>query len=249
MENKILANVGGIAISEADVTKFIAGLGERGQMYDNPNGRAAVLHQLVAAKLLLLDARKNLFETEPAYKEQLASLKENLLINYATDKVVGSITVSDAEAEEYYNENKAALGGGDAVDASHILTKTEDEALDILKKIKSGELSFEDAAREFSTCPSGKASGGSLGEFGRGQMVPEFDAAVFAMEEGELSEAPVQTQFGYHLIRLNKKVTKEAPPFDAIKEQIKNYLLGDKQNKAYESKINQLKILYPVEML
>ena len=249
MENKILANVGGIAITESDVTNFIIGLGERGQMYNNQSGRAAVLNQLVAAKLLLLDARKNLFETEAAYKEQLAALKENLLINYATEKVVGQISVSDSEAEAYYNENKEALGGGEAVDASHILTKTEAEALEILEKIKSGALTFEDAAREFSTCPSGKSAGGSLGEFGRGQMVPEFDAAVFSMEEGELSSAPVKTQFGYHIIRLNKKTCKEAPAFDMIKEQIKNYLLSDKQNKAYESKINQLKILYPVQML
>ena len=249
MDNKVLATVGGIAITEADVNSFLAGLGERGAMYNNPNGRAAILKQLVASKLLLLDARRNLFEAEPAYKEQLALLKENLLINYATEKVVGSVSVSDKEAEDYYNENKASLGGGEAVDASHILVKTEDEANELLKKIKGGEVSFEDAAREYSTCPSGKSAGGSLGEFGRGQMVPEFDAAVFSMNEGELSEAPVKTQFGYHIIKLNKKSVKEAPAFDAVKEEIKSYLLGDKQSKAYESKINQLKILYPVDML
>lgn len=249
MENKILASVGGMQISTADVDRFIAGLGERGQAYNNPNGRAVILNQLVATKLLLLDAKRNLFEAEPAYKEQLAQLKENLLINYATEKIVGSVTVSDDEAKAYYDENKESLGGGETVDASHILVKTEDEAKELLAKISSGELSFEDAAREFSSCPSGKSAGGNLGEFGRGQMVPEFDAAVFAMEEGQLSAEPVKTQFGYHIIKLNKKSVKEAPAFEAIKEQIKNYLLSDKQNKAYDSRINQLKILYPVDML
>lgn len=246
MENKTLATVGGMPITEQDVTAFIAALGERGQMYNNPQGRAAVLKQLVASKLLLLDARRNLYETEQGYKEQLAKLKENLLTNYATEKIVGGVTVSDEEAEAYYGENLDKLGGGETVNASHILVKTEEEALEILSKIESGAVSFEDAAREHSTCPSGK-NGGSLGDFGHGQMVPEFDEAAFAMSEGEISK-PVKTQFGYHLIKLNSKSTKEAPAFETMKEQIKSYLIGEKQSKAYESRINQLKILYPVEM-
>ncbi|MBQ8720401.1 MAG: peptidylprolyl isomerase [Clostridia bacterium] len=216
-------------------------------MYNNPQGRAAILKQLVASKLILLDARRNLYETEAAYKEQLSRLKENLLINYATEKIVGGVTVSDEEAEAYYGENLDKLGGGETVNASHILVKTEEEAKELLSKINDGTISFEDAAKEHSTCPSGK-SGGSLGDFGRGQMVPEFDAAVFAMNEGEISAEPVKTQFGYHLIKLNSKGVAQAPAFEAMKEQIKSYLIGEKQSKAYESRINQLKILYPVEM-
>ena len=79
-------------------------------------------------------------------------------------------------------------------------------------------------------------------------MVPEFDAAVFAMEVGEVTKAPVQTQFGYHLIRLNSKKEGETMPLDSIKERLGQQLLGQKQQKAYESRINQLKILYPVDI-
>jgi peptidyl-prolyl cis-trans isomerase C len=80
-------------------------------------------------------------------------------------------------------------------------------------------------------------------------MVPEFDTAVFAMEEGEVTETPVKTQFGYHLIKLNKKNPATTPAFEEIASEIKQGLLGEKRQKAYESKINQLKILYPVELI
>jgi peptidyl-prolyl cis-trans isomerase C len=90
-----------------------------------------------------------------------------------------------------------------AVNASHILVKTEKEANDLLEKIKAGDLSFEDAARKFSFCPS-KRDGGKLGTFERGMMVPEFDAACFDSKNksGDI-KGPVKTQFGFHLIKIN----------------------------------------------
>lgn len=89
------------------------------------------------------------------------------------------------------------------VRASHILVKTEDAALELLNKINANEVSFEDAAMENSLCPSGQV-GGDLGFFGRGMMVKPFEDAAFGLEVGELSQ-PVQTQFGWHLIKLTGK--------------------------------------------
>ena len=234
---KILATVGGAPITEDEVTEFLMGLGQRGQAYNTPEGRAMILEQLIGNKLLLLDAKRNLFEAEPAFKEQLAKLKDNLLANYAAEKVISAVTVSDKEARDYYEANKEKLMEGETVNASHILVDTEEKALELLSKIKSGEISFEDCAKENSSCPSG-AQGGSLGDFGRGQMVPEFDTAVFSMEEGEVTEAPVKTQFGYHLIKLNKKNPAKTPEFEAIAGEIKQGLLGEKR-----------KILYPVDKM
>ena len=235
--SKVLANVGGFPITEDDVNEFLLRLGQRGQSYNNPEGRKVILEQLVGNKLLLLDAKRNLFEAEPAFKAELAKLKDNLLTNYAGEKIVSAVNVTDAEAKEYYEANK-----------DNILVDTEEKALELLAKINAGEISFEDAAKENSSCPSGQ-NGGSLGEFGRGQMVPEFDKAVFEMEVGTVSAAPVKTQFGYHLIKLNSKKAAEPMAYEQISEEIKNGLLGEKRQKAYESKINQLKILYPVDFM
>ncbi len=89
-----------------------------------------------------------------------------------------------------------------SVSASHILVKTESQALDLLKKIVANEISFENAAKNFSFCPS-KKNGGSLGTFGRGQMVPEFDAVCFD-ERNKVGDivGPIKTQFGFHLIKI-----------------------------------------------
>lgn len=247
MENKILATVGGLAITDNDVNEFLEGLGPRGQSYNNPEGRKIVLQQLIASKLLLLEAKRNLFEAEPEFKAQLAKLRDSLLVNYATEKAIAGVKVTDKDAEDYYNQNKERFVTEESVNASHILVDTEEMALELLSKIKGGEISFEDAAAEHSNCPS-RANGGNLGDFGKGQMVPEFDVAVFAMEVGEISETPVKTQFGYHLIKLNAKNAAEAMPFSEIAEEIKDALLQEKRHAAYDSKINQLKILFPIDI-
>jgi len=87
------------------------------------------------------------------------------------------------------------------VNASHILVDQEHQAQDILKKLDEG-VAFEELAKDFSNCPSGKQSGGNLGDFGKGMMVPEFETAAFALEVGAVSE-PVKTQFGFHIIKRN----------------------------------------------
>ena len=246
--DKILANVGPLSVKESEIEEFLLSLGQRAQQYNNPEGRKIILEQIIGNKLLLLDARANLYETEPEFKAELARMKENLLINYAGSKVLSAVSVSDKEVEAYYEENKHQFGGGETVNASHILVETEEKALEILAAIKGGSLTFEEAAKAHSTCPSGER-GGNLGDFGRGQMVPEFDSAVFAMEIGEITETPVKTQFGYHLIKLNSKSEASLPTLEEVKPQLSEMLLRDKQRKAYESRINQLKILYPVDIL
>ncbi len=85
------------------------------------------------------------------------------------------------------------------VKASHILVEKQSQALKVLEELKAGA-DFRELARKYSTCPSGK-KGGDLGQFGRGQMVREFEQAAFALKPGQVTEQPVKTQFGYHIIK------------------------------------------------
>lgn len=247
MADKILATVGSLTVTEKDLAELVRGLGQRGQAYNSPEGRRALLNQVINNKLLLLDARRNLYEAEPAFRDELNRLKENLLISYAGEKAIASVTVTDAEAKAYYDENQAEFTSGESVNASHILVDSEKEAKNIYEEIANGKISFEDAAKAYSKCPS-KDAGGNLGSFERGQMVPEFDSAVFAMSVGEITKEPVKTQFGYHLILLNSKEDSKVYSYGEIADQIKAGLLNEKRRKAYESKINQLKIMYPVDL-
>ena len=247
MAEKVLATVGGSPITEREVNEFIASLGQRGQAYNSPEGRRAVLNQIIGNKLLLLDAKRNLIEAEAAFREQLNRMKDNLLISYAGEKIISAVSVSEAEAKEYYENNKSEFKTAETVNASHILVDSEEKAIAIYEEIASGKKTFEDAAKEYSSCPS-KNAGGSLGDFGRGQMVPEFASAVFEMAEGDVTKVPVKTQFGYHLIKLNAKNPEKEMSYEEIKDELKAGLLNEKRRKAYESKINQLKIMYPVDM-
>jgi len=249
MENKILAKVGTLTVTEAEVNEFILSLGRNGQNYNTKEGRAMVLSRLIDSKLFLLDAKRNLLEADPEFKAQLAKLKDSLLVNFAMEKAISAVKpATDAEVEKYYNENGERFESGESVEASHILVATEDEAKSVYAEIASGAISFEDAAKKYSSCPS-KENGGSLGEFTRGQMVPEFDTAVFSMEVGTVTAEPVKTQFGYHLIKLTKKNESTKAPLSEVKDSIREMLSAENQKKAYQSKVNQLKILYPVDLL
>lgn len=247
MQDKVLAVVGGKQITESEVDLALMQMGQRGQNYNNPQGRAMILEQLIANKLFLMDAQKNLYEREPAFKEQLNKVKEDMLTSYAVQKAVEKVKVTDEEIQKFYDENPAQFEKGMTFNASHILVESEEKAAELAAKISAGEISFEDAAKENSTCPSGK-SGGSLGEFGKGQMVPEFEKACEELEIGALS-APVQTQFGWHLIKLADKADGGVMAFDEVKDEIQHALMGQKQQAAYQSKVNQLKLLFPVDKM
>ena len=157
MENeKVLAVVGTKQITEADVENMLAAMGPNAQNYRSPQGRAAILEQLINQNLLLLDATRNLYEREPAFKAQLNRVKEELLVNYAIEKAVSTVRVTDDDAKKYYEENPAAFEGQETVSASHILVADETKANELLAAIRAGEISFEDAAAQNSSCPSSR---------------------------------------------------------------------------------------------
>lgn len=243
---RILAKVGTAVITEADVTAALASMGPKAQAYNSPEGRRALLDQLINKQLLVAEAKRNFYEADPAFQAQMAKIKDELLANFALEKALAGVKVDETEVKQYYDEHKDEMMADATVEASHILVDTEEKANEIAADIAAGKITFEDAARQFSSCPS-SAEGGALGAFGRGQMVPEFDSAVFAMEVGEIS-GPVKTQFGYHLIKLTAKNEAAAIPYEQIKPQLTQQVMAEKQQKAYTSKINQLKIMIPVDL-
>ena len=248
MENKILAKVGELVVTESEVNEMVAKMMQTGQNLDNPQGRAMLLEQLIANKLFLLEATKNMYEYNAEFKAQLQKVKEDMLVNFAMSKALESVKpATEDEIKAFFEENKEHFVAGESVNASHILVDSEEKANEILGKINAGEISFEDAARAESSCPSSE-NGGNLGEFTRGQMVREFDEAVFKMAVGEIA-GPVKTQFGYHLIKLNAKNEEKPYAFEEIKGQLGDMVMKDKKQKAFQSKINQLKILYPVDRM
>ena len=244
-QSKVLAVVGTKAITEEDVQKALMQMGQRAAQYNNPQGKKLLLDQLINKELILMDAKKNLLEHDAEFKKELENLKRELLANFYVEKMMRDVKVQESDVKKFFDENPDQFKGEETVSASHILVETEEKAKEVLERIQKGEMSFEEAAKGFSSCPSGQR-GGDLGEFGHGMMVKEFDEACFAMEVGEL-RGPVKTQFGFHIIRLDKKNEPRPVSFDEAKAEIYQNLMSQAQQKAYQSKMNQLRILYPVD--
>lgn len=245
-EQKLVAKVNDKEITREDVLKFLNDMGPQMAMqFQSPEGIKRVIEEMVNQELLYKDAKDTNMEDEKAFKEVLEQTKTNLLKGYAFNKIVEDIKLEDEEVEDFFTHNKNLFAKEESIKASHILVESKEEADSILEKINDG-MAFEDAAREFSTCPS-KEAGGSLGEFGRGQMVPEFEQAAFAMEEESIS-SPVKTQFGYHIIKLDEKNEGKDVEYSEVKNEVEKQLLAKKQEEKYIEKISSLKEKYPVEI-
>lgn len=245
MENKVLAVVDGREVKEADLQSLMQSLGQNAAQFQGEEGKAHLLNEIVAQELLYSEAKENKLEEEAAFLEVLAEMEKSLLIQYAANQLMTSVTADDAEVKAFFDDNQAMFKQAATASASHILVEDKDTADKVLAEIKDG-LSFADAASKYSTCPS-KEQGGSLGEFEKGRMVPEFEEVVFNMKPGEISD-PVKSQFGYHVIELDSINDPDEVNFDDVKDQVKQQCLMTKQNEAYAAKQEELKGKYKVEI-
>lgn len=243
MENKVLAVVAGEEITQEIFDTFLKGVPEQQQMYlSNPQFREQCFEQLVALFLFAKKGEEDKLEETEEFQKVFASAKRDIMAQMSIRDTLKGISVSDEEIKAYYDANKAQFNKGEAVSAKHILVESEEKCNEILASITNGEKTFEDAAKESSTCPSGQ-KGGDLGQFGKGQMVPEFEQAAFAAEIGQVV-GPVKTQFGFHLIKVEAKSEAETAAFAEVKENIRRDLVQQKQNKVYGETVAKLKEKY-----
>jgi len=205
---------------------------------------------------------KSQFATEEEYKEALKSdgLTEESLKNlihrrflletYINDKVKPTVEVTGEEVAKFYEENPSYFEKPEMVSAHHVLiscdpkadeaTKAEakKKAEEARKRIESGE-EFEAVAKDVSDCPSA-AQGGDLGEFTKGRMVKPFEDAAFGLNAGQMSEI-VETQFGYHVIRVDKHDKEGKVSLEEASPKIKEHLTNVKANEALKAKVEELK--------
>lgn len=244
--NNLVAIVNGKEISKGDVAKFLNDIGPQLAMqFQSPEGIKRVINEMVNQELFYLDAVKLNLENDEEFKKILEITKENLLKDYAITKLISGVSATDEELQDYYNKNINSFNSQETVTASHILVESDENSKEILAELEEG-LSFEDAAKKYSTCPS-KESGGALGEFTKGQMVKEFEDAAFSMKVGEISD-PVKTQFGYHIIKLTGKNPAKTSSFNEVKEQVNDRVVKTKQQDLYLNKVKELMNVYDVEI-
>lgn len=247
MGNKVLATVAGKEITQDIVNKFMEDLGPQVAMqFNHPGGQRRIVEELVNQELAYLDAVEKGLDKEEEFVAQFEMMKEGLLKQYAIGKLLRDIEISDEEAKNYYDEHPEYFKKPETVKASHILVDTEEKAKEIAKEIEDKKINFADAAAKYSSCPS-KQAGGELGEFGRGQMVPEFEEVAFELDIDKMSE-PVKTDHGYHLILVSEKNEEGILPYENVEDNLKNQLLGVKQQEKYMEETGKLKEIYKVEI-
>ncbi len=242
-EVKVLATIDGVVITDAEVDAFIANMPKEQQMYaQHPQFRKQCLDQIISVHLYAKMAEEEKLDETEEFIKIMESARKDILAQLAMNKTLKDIAVTEEECKKFYEENPQHFTKGATVEAKHILVADEEECKTILASIENGEKEFEAAAAECSTCPSG-AQGGSLGEFGRGQMVPEFEQAAFAAEVGQIV-GPVKTQFGFHLIKVEAKHEASVVAYEEVAERIQTNLLQQKQNEAYTVKAMELRKKY-----
>jgi len=183
-----------------------------------------VVEFLIERHLLAQVAAKEGSAESDDYKRRLAAYQAKALRDsYLAEKIAPSVT--EAEIKAAYDKEASKVAQTERIRARHILVATEKEANDIEAKLKAGA-KFEDLAKQYSLDGS-KDYGGDLGYFTAPEMVAEFSKAAFALKQGEVS-APVKTDYGWHVIRLDDRKMGSAQPYDQVKAAIKNVLVRDK---------------------
>lgn len=231
--NTVLATVGGVDITEGELVFVAEDLAQELNNVPPQERRAFLLSVLVDMKLMAQAARTEKFDEIDSYKKRLSYLEDRALRRaYFTDKINADITPDTIQAA--YADFVANFEATEELRARHILVPDEDVAKAIKAEIDGGR-DFAEVAIEKSTGPSGP-NGGDLGYFGKGQMVPEFQDAAFALAVGGVSE-PVKTQFGWHVIKVEDRRETAAPAFEQVAEQLQQEALI----KAYDATLDALK--------
>ncbi len=181
-----------------------------------------LLDYVITSQLLLTEAKKANLADDPQVKAQVKLAQENILEQaYIERKVAAAVT--DEAIKKKYDETIKTQPGKEEVHARHILLDNEADAKKVIAEIKGGA-KFEDIAKARSKDPSAAQNAGDLGFFGKEDMVPEFAEAAFKMKPGDVSEAPVKTQFGWHVIQVLEKRTAPPPSLEESKASIQNEL-------------------------
>ena len=247
---KVLAKVVAHEIKEKDIDQVIQSMGAQGAMYNTDQGRKAILDELVSVRLLSLSAAKQGIDKSPEYLAALENFTHQALAQLAVQKIIGDVAASEEESKKFYDENPSQFTTPEEINARHILLKDDVTSADVVKlvqdELKKGT-SFDVLAESHSTDPSAAGNGGSLGFFSRGQMVPEFEEAAFALKEPGDVSAPVKSQFGWHIIKLEERKLSAVLSFDEVKSQIIQYLTNEKRSQKLRSELDTLKNEFKVE--
>lgn len=198
-----------------------------------------LLKNLIRRNLILQqDFTQQLRKSEEITKRVKEYEDQLVLQKYIKIHVLDFLTVGDEEAKQYYLNNLHKFAAPPKVRASHILLRSETEAKQVLKKLQAGE-SFSELAKQYSIDLPMAFEGGSMGIIERGKTLPQLQQALFILDDGEFSDI-VKTQYGWHILRVDERITAQYIPYESARGRIKAILKREKEARAYDTMTQQL---------
>ena len=234
-----VATVNGKAIPASRVDQVVKQVVAQGKQTDSPQLREAIKKDLIGREVMIQEADKQGFGTRPEVKSALENARQSIIINAMLADYVKKNPIKDPEIKAEYDKYKAQVGDKE-YHVKHILVPTEDEAKALIVKLKAGS-KFEDLAKASSKDGSA-ANGGDLDWASPASYVPEFSKAMVALQKGAITDTPVKSQFGYHIIKLEDSRTAKIPPLEEVKQQVAESLQQRKLQVFREELMKKAKI-------
>lgn len=231
-----IAVVNGTPVPTARANAMIAQLVQQGQP-DTPQLELQVREELVNREILMQEALREGIPNRPDVKAQVAIAQQTVVLRQMIEDFVKKNQPSDAELKARYDQLVQGAGGGQEVHLHHILVDNEQQAKELIAKIKAGA-KFEDLAKQYSKDPGSGKNGGDLDWADPKAFVPEFAAAAQKLQKGQMTDEPVKTQFGWHIIRADDIRNVAPPPYEQVKAQISQQLVQQKL-QAFEEGLRQ----------
>jgi len=225
-QNIAIVNGKAIPTSRADALKKQV---EASGQAVTPEIMAKIKDELITREIFMQEAKKRALDATDEYKNQLELARQSILIRTLLADVQKKSTVSDAEIQAEYDKF-VKENAGQEIRSRHILVETEAQAKDLIAQISKGA-KFEDLAKKHSKDPGSGANGGDLDWANPAGFVPEFSAAMVKLGKGQMTDAPVKSQFGWHIIRVEDIRETQLPKLDEVKAQITQQLQQQKLAK------------------
>jgi peptidyl-prolyl cis-trans isomerase C len=201
--------------------------------------KTQLVKNLIRRYLILKQDSTQELRKSKEIRDKVKEYEDQLVLDaYIKKNIVDYLKVSEEEIRQYYVNNRLKFVSPPKVEASHILLRTEEEAKLVLKKLQSGE-KFTDLAKQYSIDLPMALEGGKMGVITKGKTLPQLDEALFILNEGEYSPI-IKTQYGWHILRVDKKIAEQYTPYEQAKDKIRITLMQEKEAKAYDAMAQKL---------
>lgn len=256
LADRVIAEVGPYKLFESELQEQIKSDPQLVEILKaNPNFKEQIENSLIERwiniSLLALGARAEGLETQPQVKKKLEEAEKMVLAEIFLQKKLQNLEVTEKEMREFYEKNKSQYKEPEAVKVRHILiyvpqnadNKTKERALTRAKQIRNQLVKgakFEELARIHSDDIASKEKGGDLGILRRGETMPEFEEKIFKLKPGEISQ-PIASPYGFHIVKVEQKISESILPFDAVKERVREDLKREKEREIVSMLLERIK--------